>query len=98
MTIAAPKNLDKIARQKWRELLPILEARGDVSAAELDLLNCYCQAWAALLDAGDDQDKVRWMRALRQLSGELRLSPKSKTAKPKDERDPLLRLLRRPAT
>jgi phage terminase small subunit len=94
VTTAPPKNLDKIGRGKWREVLPILETRGDVTAAELDLLNCYCQAWASLLDATDDQDKVRWMRALRQLSSELRLTPRSRTAKPKDERDPLLRLLK----
>jgi len=95
VTITAPKNLDAAGRRKWREVLPILEARGDVTAAELDLLNCYCLAWSSLLDATDDQDKVRWMRALRQLAGELRLTPRSRTAKPKSE-DPLLRLLRRP--
>ena len=96
MTTDPPKHLDKIGRAKWRELLPILEARGDVDPAAVDLLTCYCQAWAALLGSDDDAAKIRWMRALRQLAAELRLSPKSRTVKPKDDRDPLLKLLRRP--
>lgn len=96
VTIPAPKNLDTTARAKFRELLPILETRGDVDQGALDLLTCYCAAWSAWLSAGDDQDRIRWLRALRQLSGELRLSPKSRTATRPDEKDPILRLLRKP--
>ena len=95
MTTDPPKHLCKIGRAKWRELLPILEARGDVDQGVLDLLSCYCQAWSRWLQAEDDQDRIRWLRAIRQLAGELRLTPKSRTAKPKDERDPILRLLPR---
>ena len=95
MTTDPPKHLCKIGRANWRELLPILEARGDVDPATLDLLTCYAASWSSWLSAESDQDRIRWLRALRQLAGELRLTPKSRTAKPKDERDPILRLLPR---
>jgi P27 family predicted phage terminase small subunit len=41
-----PAPLDAQAQAKWAELLPILEARGDVDGGILDGLACYCQAWA----------------------------------------------------
>jgi P27 family predicted phage terminase small subunit len=42
----APAHLDEQARQKWAEVLPILESRGDVDQGALDALACYCSAWS----------------------------------------------------
>jgi phage terminase small subunit len=94
MSATPPKNLDKTARAKWRELLPTLP---DQEPGTLDALQQYCSAWSSWMSATDDQDKIRWSRCCRQWAQELRLSPKSKTAKRTDEKDPLLKLLRRPA-
>jgi P27 family predicted phage terminase small subunit len=41
-----PAHLDGEARQKWAEVLPILQARGDVDAAALDAAAAYCQAYS----------------------------------------------------
>ena len=41
-----PKHLDEPARQKWAEILPILQARGDVDQAAADALACYASAWS----------------------------------------------------
>ena len=42
----APEHLDDQARQKWAEILPILEGRGDLDAGSLDALAAYCSAWS----------------------------------------------------
>jgi P27 family predicted phage terminase small subunit len=42
----APKHLDKQARAKWAEVLPILNGRGNVDQGTLDALAAYCQAWS----------------------------------------------------
>ena len=41
-----PAHLDDQARQKWRELLPILEARGDLDQGTADALAAYASAWS----------------------------------------------------
>jgi len=46
-----PSHLDKSARQKWREIVVILEERGDVDAGTLDALAAYCVAWSRWTDA-----------------------------------------------
>ena len=88
-----PQHLDATARKKWREIMPQLP---DNEPATLDLLTCYATAWSALLSSSDDQDRVRWMRAVRQIAAELGLSPKAKaprrTAQQSD--DPIFRLIR----
>lgn len=97
MSATPPKHLCKIGRAKWREILPIFETRGDVDQGTLDALEQYVVAWSRWQQADDDDGKLRWSRCCRQWAAELRLSPRSRTAKPKDDRDPLLKLLRRPA-
>jgi len=46
-----PKTLDAEARKKWREVLPILSARGETDQAALDGLAAYCQAWSRWIQA-----------------------------------------------
>jgi P27 family predicted phage terminase small subunit len=41
-----PDHLDTPARQKWTEVLPIVEDRMDADQGTLDALACYCQAWS----------------------------------------------------
>ncbi len=72
-----PKHLDDVARRKWRELIGTLP---DHEQGTLDLLAVYCAAWSAMLSAEEDQDKIRWMRVVRQTAGELKLTPKSRKA------------------
>jgi phage terminase small subunit len=72
-----PKHLDEIARRKWKELVGTLP---DHEQGTLDLLTVYCAAWSAWLAAGNDQDKIRWTRVIRQAAGELKLTPKSRKA------------------
>ena len=43
---AAPSTLDAPARRKWKEIFPILEARGDFDQAAADALTAYCAAWS----------------------------------------------------
>ena len=92
MTITPPKHLDKIGRAKWRELLPTLP---DQEQGTLDALEQYAVAWSRWQQATDDDDKLRWSRCCRQWAAELRLSPRSRTAKRTDSRDPILQLLPR---
>jgi len=43
----APEHLDEQARQKWAEVLEILDGRGDaLDAGTLDALTCYAVAWS----------------------------------------------------
>jgi len=55
-TYPLPAHLDEQARQKWAELLPLLESRGDVDQGTLDALAAYCSAWS------------RWTAAEQQVS------------------------------
>ena len=41
-----PAHLDEAAKQKWAELAPILQERGDVGQGTLDALAAYCVAWS----------------------------------------------------
>ena len=42
-----PEHLDGLARQKWGEVLEILDGRGDtLDAGTLDALSCYAVAWS----------------------------------------------------
>ena len=104
MTTAPPKTLDTVARRKWRELAPLL---AEADEAALTGLMIVCQAWShlqraetALAGNPDDeaaQDTVtRCQRVIRQWMAELKLTPRSRKAKApeKDDRDPLLRLLK----
>ncbi len=88
----APKHLDDTAGKKWRELLPTLP---DVDVGTLDALAQYCVAWSAWIQAEEVEDKIRWSRCCRQWAAELKLTPKSRTArKPTEEdTDPVLRLI-----
>ena len=52
----APEHLDAAAKQKWAELMPIFERRGDVDQGTLDALAAYSQAWS------------RWTAAEQQVS------------------------------
>jgi P27 family predicted phage terminase small subunit len=45
-----PPYLDEAAQAKWTELLPILQARGEVDQGELDALAAYCSAWSQWLE------------------------------------------------
>ena len=47
----APKHLDDVAQAKWREIMPLLESRGDLDAASLDGLGIYCATWSRWLSA-----------------------------------------------
>jgi P27 family predicted phage terminase small subunit len=47
----APSHLDKPAKKKWREVLPILLERGDLDQATLDGLAIYCSAWSRWITA-----------------------------------------------
>ena len=49
--MSPPKHLDADGRAKWREVLPILEERGDVDQGVLDALAAYCSAWARWIEA-----------------------------------------------
>ena len=44
--IPPPASLDEPAAAKWVEVLPILQAREDVSQGDLDALALYCSAWS----------------------------------------------------
>ncbi len=44
--IPPPPSLDDAAAEKWSEVLPILQARGDVSQGDLDCLSLYCSSWS----------------------------------------------------
>lgn len=46
-----PEHLDAAAVAKWRELLPILESRGDLDQGTLDALAAYATAWSRWLAA-----------------------------------------------
>ena len=50
-TPAPPAHLDDQAAAKWRELLPILEGRGDVDQAVADALAAYAVAWSRWIAA-----------------------------------------------
>ena len=51
-----PECLDAEARAKWAEILPILEARGEIDRGALDALTLYCRAWGLWREA---EEKVR---------------------------------------
>ncbi len=44
--IPPPPTLDTAAAEKWREVLPILQSRGDVCQGDLDALALYASAWS----------------------------------------------------
>jgi P27 family predicted phage terminase small subunit len=44
--IPPPTSLDAVAAGKWREVVLILQARGDVGQGDLDALAAYCVAWS----------------------------------------------------
>lgn len=47
-----PEHLDTQARRKWREVVAILEERGEpLDAGALDALAAYCVAWSQWLTA-----------------------------------------------
>ncbi len=50
-TFAIPGHLDNAARQKWGEVFPVLEARGDIDQGTADSLACYCVAWSQWSEA-----------------------------------------------
>ena len=41
-----PGWLDKVARQEWRRVVPVLDRLGLVTQADLQALAGYCQSWA----------------------------------------------------
>lgn len=48
----APSHLDKQAKAKWREVVVVLQLRGDdLDAGTLDALAAYCVAWSQWLAA-----------------------------------------------
>jgi len=49
--LAAPAELDELARGKWNELAPILSGAGVIKATDLDNLAAFCRAYS------------RWRRA-----------------------------------
>jgi len=53
--VGPPEILDAAARDKWAEVLPILQSRGDVDQGALDALAAYCAAWSQWRGA---QEKV----------------------------------------
>ncbi len=88
-----PPNLSAVAAEKWREILPSLP---DSSPAALALLAVFCTALENLELAKTDAGKLRWTRAVRQLSAELRISPRARVTSTRLElRKPNLRLIAR---
>jgi len=57
-TTPPPKHLDAIAAEKWREILPLLEARGDVDQGSLDAAAAYCVSWATWTEAQKMVDRL----------------------------------------
>jgi P27 family predicted phage terminase small subunit len=51
-----PVHLAPEARIKWVEILPILEARGEIEQGSLDALVLYCTAWSQW---GEAEEKVK---------------------------------------
>ncbi len=90
----APGTLDPAGAAKWRDLVPILQGRGNVSAGDLTALECLCAAWqlwraaqAQIADGGlvaDGKENPflgiarKAQVAVRQWAAELRLTPKSR--------------------
>lgn len=54
-----PDGLDKVARAKWRELLPELVKHGLIRKRDLDTLALYCEAYS------------NWLRFVKALSGDI---------------------------
>ena len=44
--IPPPPSLDAAAAEKWKEILLLLQGRGDVSQGDLDALAVYASAWS----------------------------------------------------
>lgn len=114
-----PEHLDAQAAKKWRELLPVLHARGDAGQpGTLDALACYCSAWSRWLLASAEVDRLglvikspqgfavgnpflavaeKAQRQVRQWGAELKITPKSRSARqPADDpaADPFVRILK----
>lgn len=93
-TLPPPSTLDSTGAAKWRDLVPILQGRGNVSAGDLTALECLCAAWSLWQDAqaqvadgglvanGKENPVLGVSRkaqvAIRQWAAELRLTPKSR--------------------
>lgn len=48
---AAPVWLGQVAATKWREVAPVIEARGLLEDLDLDALSLYCDSWQQLSEA-----------------------------------------------
>ena len=92
MAKRAREHLDAVARRKWKQLQSTLP---DDDPVALDLLALYCSAWSSWLAANTDQDRIRWMRAVRQLAGELNLTPRGRARCKTAKDDPIAELMRR---
>lgn len=92
MAKRAPEHLDAVAKQKWRELRSTLP---DDDPVTLDLMSLYCSAWSSWLAANTDQDRIKWMRAVRQLAGELNLTPRGRSRCKAVKGDPIAELIRK---
>jgi len=50
---APPEFLDEVAKAKWREVYPLLQASGVLKATDTDVLEAYCYAYAKFRQADD---------------------------------------------
>ncbi len=107
-----PEHLDDQGRRKWAEVLPVLQAHGDADQGTLDALAAYCSAWsrwtgaeAKVTEQGAVVDGTAnpyiaiagaAQRQLRQWSGELKLTPKTRGRAERGE-SAVMELLRNPA-
>jgi len=57
-TVSPPAHLDPVAAEKFTEVYPILESRGDIDQGTLDGLACYCQAFSRWTTAEAEVSKL----------------------------------------
>ena len=91
---AAPKHLDADANATWKRLVGELP---DTSTGTLLALEQFCFAWSKWLASRGEDSKLRWARASRQWLAELKLTPRTNTARKstEDSGDPILKLIHR---
>jgi len=105
-----PTWLNKVAKAKWKEIVPQLHKMGVVTRIDRDILTLYCETWSQLREATDRRaDKevgFAWQAECRHLKAqihkykaELGMTPSSRTrlsvSKPETTGNPFKDLLAR---
>ena len=57
LDLSAPSELDRLAREKWDELAPILAGAGVIKSADMDNLSAFCRAYSRWRRAEESVDK-----------------------------------------